>query len=201
MAKLTIKQPVIYNSLGTVVFCCQRSWWNFSVVTPKEGVKCRWDRKNCVFLPVEPQPPQMPYHRSCAHLLAEHYFILQWSTTVLSTKFDHVLFIVHLSLHIRWSWHEHRRLLRLLQSSVWIWLQLVCTRNCAGIRIMWLLQKVLLMLMHASLALAIKFLVIKLCSHWQNFSWQCSIIPLWLLSLLFFSRYFLQHLSIDSLKI
>ena len=35
MAKRTITQTTPYDSTGTLIFCHQRSWWNFNRFTPK----------------------------------------------------------------------------------------------------------------------------------------------------------------------
>jgi len=41
-AKRRITQTMPHDSPITVVFCCQRSWWNSNGITPYGGDKCRW---------------------------------------------------------------------------------------------------------------------------------------------------------------
>jgi len=43
-AKRRIMVIMPNDSTGTLVFCCQRSWWNSNGVTAKWGAKCRWGR-------------------------------------------------------------------------------------------------------------------------------------------------------------
>jgi len=37
MSKPRITQTTLYNSPGTLVFWCQRRWWNCNGVTPNRG--------------------------------------------------------------------------------------------------------------------------------------------------------------------
>jgi len=45
-AKRRITQTTPHDSLGTLVFCCQRYPRNSTVVTPYEGAECRWGGQN-----------------------------------------------------------------------------------------------------------------------------------------------------------
>ena len=44
MAKSRMKQTTLYDSPGTLVFCCQNSWRHSNEITPNRGAKQRWGR-------------------------------------------------------------------------------------------------------------------------------------------------------------
>jgi len=46
MAKCTITQTTLHDSLRTLVFWCRKSRQNSNGVTPNRGTKCRWGRLN-----------------------------------------------------------------------------------------------------------------------------------------------------------
>jgi len=53
-------QTTLHNSPGTLVFWCQRSWWNSDGIIPNEGIRYRWGRWSCVCRPIEKSPVQTP---------------------------------------------------------------------------------------------------------------------------------------------
>jgi len=44
MAKHSIVQTMLHNSSWSLVFWCQRSWWNSIGFTPNVGAKHKWGR-------------------------------------------------------------------------------------------------------------------------------------------------------------